>query len=181
MFDFAYKTLKPGGNVLSKVFKGAGFEELLGHLGTMLRPIREFVELSVPHEHSAVIAKLHAAKIKGEPTYSCWGTGSALREFLYSDDLADAAMCLAEMSEVSGLVNVGYGSDVSIRDLVYKVAKVVGYRGDIVWDASKPDGTPRKILDSSHLRNLVPWTPKVSLDVGLPLAYQDFLSKSVRT
>jgi GDP-L-fucose synthase len=133
------------------------------------------------HVIPGLIAKLHAAKIKGEPTYSCWGTGSALREFLYSDDLADAAMCLAEMSEVSGLVNVGYGSDVSIRDLVYKVAKVVGYRGDIVWDASKPDGTPRKILDSSRLRNIVPWTPKVSLDIGLPLAYQDFLSKSLRT
>jgi GDP-L-fucose synthase len=85
------------------------------------------------------------------------------------------------MSEVSGLVNVGYGSDVSIKDLVYKVAKVVGYKGEIVWDSTKPDGTPRKILDSSRLRNLTPWTPKVSLDIGLPLAYQDFLAKSVRT
>jgi GDP-L-fucose synthase len=133
------------------------------------------------HVIPGLIAKLHAAKTKGEPTYSCWGTGSALREFLYSDDLADAAICLADMGEVSGLVNVGYGSDVSIRELVYKVAKVVGYKGEIVWDASKPDGTPRKILDSSRLRNLVPWTPKVSLDIGLPMAYQDFLAKSMRT
>jgi GDP-L-fucose synthase len=123
---------------------------------------------------------LHAAKIKGDPTYSCWGTGSALREFLYSDDLADAAISLAEMSEVSGLVNVGYGSDISIRDLVYKVAKVVGYKGEIVWDPSKPDGTPRKILDSSRLRNITSWTPKVDLDKGLPIAYSDFLTNSVR-
>lgn len=130
------------------------------------------------HVIPGLIAKLHAAKINGEPTYSCWGTGLALREFLYSDDLAHAAICLADMREVSGLVNVGYGSDISIRDLVYKVAKVVGYPGTIVWDASKPDGTHRKILDSSRLRNLVPWTPKVSLDIGLPLAYQAFMAKS---
>jgi GDP-L-fucose synthase len=84
------------------------------------------------------------------------------------------------MSEVSGLVNVGYGSDISIRDLVYKVAKVVGYNGEIVWDPSKPDGTPRKILDSSRLRNITSWTPKVDLDKGLPIAYSDFLTNSVR-
>ena len=133
------------------------------------------------HVIPGLIAKLHAAKIKGDPTYSCWGTGSALREFLHSDDLADAAITLAEMSEVTGLVNVGYGSDISIKDLVYKVARVVGYKGEILWDPSKPDGTPRKILDSGRLRHLTSWTPKISLDEGLPLAYQDFLAGTVRT
>ena len=177
----AYAVAKIAGYTLCEALKVQHSFNYVALMPTNLYGPNDNYSPLASHVIPGLIAKLHAAKIKGEPTYSCWGTGSALREFLYSDDLADAAMCLAEMSEVSGLVNVGYGSDVSIRDLVYKVAKVVGYRGDIVWDASKPDGTPRKILDSSHLRNLVPWTPKVSLDVGLPLAYQDFLSKSVRT
>ena len=126
------------------------------------------------HVIPGLIRKLHEAKLRGDATYSCWGTGSALREFLYSDDLADAAITLADMYEVSGLVNVGYGSDISIKDLVHKVAKVVGFKGEIQWDSTKPDGTPRKILDCARLRNLTPWTPKVSLDDGLPKAYADF-------
>ncbi len=176
----AYAVAKIAGYTMCEAFRVQHGFNYVALMPTNLYGPNDNYSPTASHVIPGLIAKLHAAKIKGDPTYSCWGTGSALREFLYSDDLADAAINLAEMSEVSGLINVGYGSDISIRDLVYKVAKVVGYKGEIVWDPSKPDGTPRKILDSSRLRNITSWTPKVDLDKGLPIAYRDFLTNSVR-
>jgi len=177
----AYAVAKIAGYTLCESFRMQHGFNYVALMPTNLYGPNDNYSPLASHVIPGLITKLHAAKIKGDQTYSCWGTGSALREFLYSDDLADAAITLAEMNEVTGMVNVGYGSDISIKELVNKVAKVVGYRGEIVWDSSKPNGTPRKILDSSRLRGLIPWTPKISLDEGLPLAYQDFLSGSVRT
>jgi len=131
-------------------------------------------------EHSHVIPglihKLHTAKTKGDPTYTCWGTGSALREFLYSDDLAEAAVLLANCDKI-GLFNVGCGKDLSIRELVYKIVDIVGYKGEILWDKTQPDGTPRKVLDLSKIYEVTGWTPKVDIDTGLKLAYQDYLTR----
>lgn len=133
------------------------------------------------HSHvlPALIRRFHEAKAEGLPSVSCWGTGKALREFLYVDDLADA--CLFLMNNYSGeeTVNVGTGKELSIRELTELVAKVVGYEGDILWDSSKPDGTPRKLLDVSKLENLG-WKYTVELEEGIKLSYKDFLENPMR-
>lgn len=121
----------------------------------------------------------------------CWGSGSPLREFLYSDDLAEACVFLLEKASYSDMafidesgtvqshINVGSGKEVSIKQLAETVKAAVGFEGEIEWDASKPDGTPRKLMDSSRLRNLG-WEPKVSLADGIALAYADFLARYAR-
>jgi GDP-L-fucose synthase len=113
---------------------------------------------------------------------SCWGSGSPRREFLHVDDLADAAVfCLEHWqpgADELQFVNVGTGSDVSIAELASLVAESVGYSGTIEWDASKPDGTPRKLMDVTRLKNQG-WEPRISLKEGLKLAYQDFLEKGL--
>lgn len=133
------------------------------------------------HSHvlPALIRRFHEAKEAGLPSVSCWGTGKALREFLYVDDLADA--CLFLMNNYSGdeTVNVGTGKELSIKELTELVAKVVGYEGEIQWDSTKPDGTPRKLLDVSKLENLG-WKYTVELEEGIKLSYQDFLENPMR-
>lgn len=133
------------------------------------------------HSHvlPALIRRFHEAKEAGLESVSCWGTGKALREFLYVDDLADA--CLFLMNHYSGdeTVNVGTGKELSIKELTELVAKVVGYEGEILWDSSKPDGTPRKLLDVSKLENLG-WKYTVELEEGIKLSYQDFLENPMR-
>lgn len=133
------------------------------------------------HSHvlPALIRKFHEAKAAGVSEVVCWGTGAPLREFLYVDDLADA--CVFLMNNYSGneTVNVGTGKELTIKELASIVAKVVGFRGEIVWDAEKPDGTPRKLLDVTKLRNLG-WTYKVELEEGIKLAYEDFLNNPMR-
>lgn len=135
-------------------------------------------------EHShvlpALIRRFHEAKENGIQSVTCWGDGTPLREFLYVDDLAN--LCVFLMNEYSGneTVNAGTGKEISIKDLTKLVAKVVGYDGEIVWDTSKPNGTPRKLLDVSKARNLG-WTYRTELEDGIRLAYEDFLTKEVRT
>lgn len=135
-------------------------------------------------EHShvlpALIRRFHEAKENGIQSVTCWGDGTPLREFLYVDDLAN--LCVFLMNEYSGneTVNAGTGKEISIKDLTKLVAKVVGYDGEIVWDTSKPNGTPRKLLDVSKARNLG-WTYRTELEDGIRLAYEDFLTKKVRT
>lgn len=133
------------------------------------------------HSHvlPALIRKFHEAKETGAAEVTCWGTGTPLREFLYVDDLADA--CVFLMNHYSGdeTVNVGTGKELTIRELTEMVARVVGFRGEIKWDASKPDGTPRKLLDVTKLRNLG-WTYRVELEEGIRLAYEDFLNNPMR-
>ncbi|MCR4587328.1 MAG: GDP-L-fucose synthase [Lachnospiraceae bacterium] len=132
------------------------------------------------HVLPALIRRFHEAKVNGDKQTVLWGTGKPLREFLYVDDLADA--CVFLMNNYSGneTVNVGTGKELSIYDLAMLVKKVVGYEGELVMDASKPDGTPRKLLDVSKLTNLG-WTYKTELEDGIRLAYEDFLSSEMRT
>lgn len=134
-------------------------------------------------EHShvlpAFIRRFHEAKEQGKEEVVCWGTGQALREFLYVDDLA--AACLFLMQNYSGgeTVNVGTGQELSIRELAERVARTVGYTGRIRWASSMPDGTPRKLLDLTKLHTLG-WRHRVSLEEGLRLAYRDFLENPMR-
>lgn len=134
-------------------------------------------------EHShvlpALIRRFHEAKEAGAPSVTCWGDGSPLREFLYVDDLAN--LCVFLMNHYSGdeTVNAGTGKELSIRALAEMVARVVGYRGEIRWDTTKPNGTPRKLLDVSKAEALG-WRYKTALEDGIRLAYEDFLNNPMR-
>ncbi len=128
------------------------------------------------HVLPAMIARFHEARRSGASQVVCWGSGKPMREFLYVDDLADACLFLMERYSGDETVNVGSGKELSIRELAEMVAGVVGYRGEILWDASKPDGTPRKLLDTSKL-NALGWSAATGLEEGIRLAYQDFLRK----
>ena len=134
-------------------------------------------DLQNSHVLPALIRKFHEAKLSATSTVTCWGTGSPLREFLYSDDLASACVFLMNHYNEEQFINVGYGSDVTIRELAELVAATVAYRGEIHWDTTKPDGTPRKLMDSSRLFALG-WRPKIDLAQGIRLAYEDFLQRA---
>lgn len=133
------------------------------------------------HSHvlPALIRRFHEAKEQGLSTVTCWGDGSPLREFLYVDDLAN--LCVFLMNHYSGneTVNAGTGKELTIRQLTEKVAAVVGYMGEIKWDTSKPNGTPRKLLDISKTAALG-WSAHTSLDEGISLTYKDFLTNPIR-
>lgn len=128
------------------------------------------------HVLPALIRKFHEAKEHGLSSVVVWGDGSPLREFLYADDLANALLFLMENYNEKPFVNVGFGEDISIGDLALLIKEIVGFQGTIVFDTSKPNGTPRKLMDSGRLFSLG-WKPAVSLRDGIVLAYQDFLSK----
>ena len=134
-------------------------------------------------EHShvlpALIRRFHEAKVSGAPKVVCWGDGSALREFLYVDDLAELCVFLMKVYSGNETVNAGSGKEISIRELAETVAKVVGYGGEIKWDTERPNGTPRKLLDVSKAASLG-WTYKTELEDGIRLAYADFLNNPAR-
>lgn len=130
-------------------------------------------DLQTSHVLPAFIRKFHEAKVKGEEEVVIWGSGKPLREFLHADDLADACYFLMQHYNEPGLVNVGVGEDISIMDLAKKIAAVVGFKGRIVNDLSKPDGTPRKLMDVSKLHALG-WKASISLDEGLQMVYKAF-------
>lgn len=133
------------------------------------------------HSHvlPALIRRFHEAKADGLSEVTCWGDGTPFREFLYVDDLADA--CVYLMNNYSGneTVNIGTGKELTIRELTELTAKVIGYTGEIKWDITKPNGTPRKLLDVSKLESLG-WKYKVELEEGIKLAYDDFLNNPMR-
>lgn len=131
-------------------------------------------DLNSSHVLPALIRKFHEAKAAIAPTVEVWGTGTPRREFLYSDDLANAAVYLMETYSGSELVNIGVGKDISIKELAEKIKGIVGYEGEITFDTSKPDGTPRKLVDVSKLHSLG-WKAETSLDQGLKMAYEWFL------
>jgi GDP-L-fucose synthase len=128
----------------------------------------------------ALVRRFHEAKVQGDGPVTLWGTGAPLREFLYVDDAGRAVVhCLGHVSAADapdGLLNIGCGEDLSIRDLAGLVQRVVGHRGEIVWDSSKPDGTPRKLMDISRIKALG-WAPTVSLEAGIASTYAWFLAR----
>jgi GDP-L-fucose synthase len=136
-------------------------------------------DLMNAHVLPALIRKVHEAKVNKQSSFVVWGTGSPKREFLYVDDLAEASVFLMNEYLHDETINVGSGHEVSIKELAYTVAEVVGFKGDLVFDHSKPDGTPRKLLDISRLKALG-WRPKISLKEGIELAYKDFVGGKIR-
>ncbi|WP_156307803.1 GDP-L-fucose synthase [Sphingobacterium endophyticum] len=130
------------------------------------------------HVLPALIRKFHEAKVNNNPTVNVWGSGKPLREFMFADDLADACVFLMENYNDLQFVNIGVGEDVSIRDLAELIQEVVGYEGQLEFDSSKPDGTPRKLMDVSKL-NALGWKAKTKLKDGIKLAYEDFLKNNI--
>jgi GDP-L-fucose synthase len=131
-------------------------------------------DLQNSHVLPALIRKIHTAKVTGAPVVEVWGTGTPRREFLHVDDLADACVRLMEIYDDPMPVNIGWGEDITIADLARLIAEIVGFEGEVKYDTSKPDGTPRKLLDVSRLRALG-WSPKISLRDGIAQTYRWYL------
>ena len=136
-------------------------------------------DLNNSHVVPALIRKAHEAKLRGDHELMVWGSGNPMREFLYVDDMADACVFLMEKDIQEGLFNIGTGTDVRIRELAETIMDVVGFTGDIHFDASKPDGTPRKLLNVDRMRDLG-WVARTGLREGIALAYHDFLTSEHR-
>ncbi len=175
----AYAIAKIAGLTMVKAYR-----QQYGFNGISLMPTNLYgpgdnFDLETSHVLPALIRKFDDAKRAGAPNVTVWGSGTPRREFLHVDDLADAAAFLMDKYDGEDLVNVGVGHDVSIADLAALVAQVVGYEGEIVYDTSKPDGTPQKLLDNSRLLSLG-WRPKVSLKDGITKTYRWYLESGSR-
>jgi GDP-L-fucose synthase len=136
-------------------------------------------DLANSHVLPALLRKFHEARLRGDTSVTVWGSGTPRREFLHVDDLADACLFLLQHYDDENLVNVGCGADLSIGELARMIGSVVGFRGDIVFDTSKPDGTPRKLLDVSRMQALG-WAPRIALRDGLESTYNWFLQNQMR-
>lgn len=128
------------------------------------------------HVLPALIRKFHEGKVAGAKTVTCWGSGAPRREFLHADDLASACVFLMRQYSDEQIINIGSGSDLTIKELAELVRQIVDFKGEIAWDTSKPDGTPRKLMDSSRIFALG-WKPAIAFETGIADAYKDFLSK----
>jgi len=167
-----YAIAKIAGIKLCQAFRRQYGCDFISAMPTNLYGPNDNYDLASSHVLPALIRKFHEAKVRSESNVVCWGTGTPRREFLHSDDLARALVYLMQHYSEEQFINVGSGNDITIRELATLVAEVVGFDGPIVWDPSKPDGTPRKLMDSSRLLALG-WHPIVELRAGIKLAYQD--------
>lgn len=171
-----YAVAKIAGIKLCQAFRRQHGCDFISAMPTNLYGPNDHYDLQTSHVLPALIRKFHEARKTEAPTVTCWGTGSPRREFLFADDLARACVLLMERYSEEQFINVGYGSDITIKELAERVRSIVGFRGEIVWDTTKPDGTPRKLLDSSRLFALG-WKPEVDLETGIRRAYEDFKRK----
>lgn len=170
-----YAIAKIAGIKLCEAYNSQYGRQYISVMPTNLYGPNDNYDLNNSHVLPALIRKAHEAKTQNAANLTVWGSGTPMREFLYADDLADACAYLMETEYCGPLVNIGTGTDVTIRQLAETVVKVIGFGGDLSFDATKPDGTPRKLMDVSRLTALG-WTAKTSLEDGIRLAYQDFLS-----
>jgi len=174
----AYAVAKIAGIKMCQSFNQQYGTNFISVMPTNLYGPGDNYNLQNSHVLPALIRKFHEAKINGESEVVIWGTGSPMREFLYVEDLADAIFYLMMNYNDSEIVNIGTGQDISIRDLAYLVKDVIGFSGQIVYDFSKPDGTPRKLLDVSKIHDLG-WSDKTNLKEGIELTYKHFLNESL--
>jgi GDP-L-fucose synthase len=151
--------------------------DFISAMPTNLYGANDNYDLKNSHVIPALIRKMHEAKVSGSKTVEVWGTGTPLREFLHVDDLADASVFLLNNYSELQFINVGVGKDLSIKDLAMLIRDIVGFTGEIVFDTTKPDGTPRKLMDTSKL-NALGWKPRIDLRTGLKAVYEnEFLGK----
>ncbi|MBK6633186.1 MAG: GDP-L-fucose synthase [Chitinophagaceae bacterium] len=171
-----YAIAKIAGIKLCETYRDQYGANFISVMPTNLYGINDNYHPENSHVLPSLIRRLHEAKVSGSKEVVIWGTGNPRREFLYADDLADACLFLMETYNEKEIINIGCGEDLTIKELATLVKSVTGYEGDFIFDTSKPDGTPRKLLDVSKLSALG-WHYKTSLVAGMNIAYQDFLTK----
>jgi GDP-L-fucose synthase len=169
-----YAIAKIAGIKLCAAYRRQYGDDFISAMPTnMYGPFDNF-DLQSSHVLPAIIHKFHLAKQARRPAVTLWGTGAPRREFLHADDLAEACLLLLERYSSPEIINVGSGTDVTIRELAELVRAAVGFEGEIEWDATQPDGTPRKLMDGTRIRELG-WQPRISLPEGIADAYRWFL------
>lgn len=171
-----YAIAKIAGIKLCEAFNHQYGRQYISVMPTNLYGPNDNYDLNNSHVLPALIRKAHEAKLRGDKELVVWGTGTPMREFLYADDLANACVYLMEQEYDGPLVNIGTGTDVTIRELAETVLKVIEFPGALTFDTSKPDGTPRKLMDVSRLHSLG-WKASTSLEHGIRLAYDDFVAR----
>lgn len=172
----AYAVAKIAGIKMCQSFNEQYKTNYISVMPTNLYGINDNFDLESSHVLPAMIRKFHDAKINNSKYVELWGSGSVKREFLFVDDLADACVFLMNNYDSSEIMNIGTGEDLTIKELAYMIKDVVGFNGEIVWNTSMPDGTPRKLLDVSKINNLG-WKYKIDLETGLKLTYSWFLQE----
>jgi GDP-L-fucose synthase len=175
----AYATAKIAGIIMCQSYNKQYGTNFISVMPTNLYGPNDNYHPMNSHVLPALIRRFHEAKITNAPKVTIWGTGNPTREFLYSDDLADACIFLMENYNDNDIVNIGSGQENTISSLAWLIKLVVGYEGEIEFDATKPDGTPRKLLDCSKIHSMG-WTHKINLEEGIELTYQDFLQNGKR-
>ena len=173
----AYAVAKIAAIELCDSYRRQHGDDFISAMPTNLYDPGDNYDLETSHVLAALLRKIHEAKVAGAPSVTVWGTGTVKREFLHADDLADAALFLLEHVSEPGPINVGTGKDITINDLAALIADVVNYRGEFMHDTGKPHGTPRKLLDVSHLADLG-WTAKIGLREGIERTYRAYLGSS---
>lgn len=173
-----YAIAKISGIKLCEAYRDQYGVNFISAMPTNLYGPNDNYDLKRSHVLPALLRKFHTAKLANAPSVEVWGTGSPLREFLHVDDLAEACFFLMENYNDKQFVNVGFGSDISIKDLALTIKKVVGYEGGITFDSSKPDGTPRKLMDSS-LINKAGWKATIELEQGIRQVYELVLEENL--
>src|SRR5690606_5338321 len=171
-----YAIAKIAGIKLCEAYHDQYGRNFISVMPTNLYGYRDNYHPAHSHVLPALIRRFHEAKLAAEPTVTVWGSGTPKREFLFADDLADACLFLMESYNEPQFINIGTGEDLSIRDLAYLIKEIVGYQGELAFDTSKPDGTPRKLMDVNKLHALG-WRHTTGLAAGIRLAYADFLTK----
>ncbi len=171
----AYAIAKIAGLLMCKYYKQQYKDEFISCMPTNLYGPNDNFDLEGSHVLPAMIRKFHEAKIKNEQAVTLWGSGTPLREFLYVEDMADACVYLLENYDGLEHVNIGTGVEISIKELANTIQKIVGFEGEIVWNADMPDGTPRKLTNVDRLHSLG-WKHKVDLEEGIHLSYEWFLN-----
>jgi len=170
----AYAIAKIAGIRLCQYYARQYGKNFLSAMPTNLYGPNDNFDLKISHVLPALIRKVHEAKTSGAGSVLVWGSGNPRREFLHADDLADACVFLLETYDSPEILNIGCGEDITIRELAETICEVVGFGGELVFDASKPDGTPRKLLDVSRMTALG-WKPKIPLRAGIQSAYEWYL------
>jgi GDP-L-fucose synthase len=169
----AYAIAKIAGIKLCQAYAHEYGANFIAAMPTNLYGPNDNFDLATSHVLAALLRKAHDAKETGARSMAVWGTGEPRREFLYVDDLADACLFLLQNYDTPKIINVGAGCDVSVRELAQAICEIVGFTGELTWDASQPDGTPRKLLDSSKINSLG-WKPRISLGDGITRTYEWF-------
>jgi GDP-L-fucose synthase len=175
----AYALAKISGLKLIQAYRGQHGSKWISAMPTNMYGPGDNFDIETSHVLPALIRKFDDAKTSDAPSVELWGTGKPRREFLHADDLGRASLFLLENYDGDIPINVGTGKDLSILELANLISEIVGYQGEILWDASKPDGTPQKLLDTSRISSLG-WTPKIRLEEGIRATYEWYLKNKVQ-